>query len=175
MPIMSVLDQIKTLFSKKPAQAEADTDSSLSLAMPDQGGEVETLETLLVSRQAAPVEPNPVPAPLQDTEVIALPGLGARPAAQHQRVLGILLGASLLLLAGVAVFALNQLRVLVLFYSYRSNRELFDQLHGLVTPLVLICAAVALFAVWADWVHRGRRDQAQPQPPEWAPSAGAGL
>jgi exosortase/archaeosortase family protein len=77
--------------------------------------------------------------------------MAAHQATWRQRALGLLAGT-------VVVFGLNQLRVLALFYSYRSDRALFDQLHGLVTPLLLICAAVALFAVWADWV---RRDAAQ--------------
>jgi twitching motility protein PilJ len=109
---MSVLDPIKNLFAKKPAESEA--DSRLSLAMPGQGGDAEPPETVLVSRQVAPSRPavlaeQPQGAvPLVDGELITLPGLGARPAAQHQRLLGILLGASLLLLAGVTIFALNQ-------------------------------------------------------------------
>jgi exosortase/archaeosortase family protein len=70
----------------------------------------------------------------------------AHRATWRQRALGLVAGA-------VVVFGLNQLRVLALFYSYRSDRALFDQLHGLVTPLLLICAAVALFAAWADWVR----------------------
>lgn len=78
---------------------------------------------------------------------LLIAAMAAHRATWRQRAVGLLAGT-------VAVFALNQLRVLALFYSYRSNRELFDQLHGLVTPLVLIGAAVALFAVWADWVRQ---------------------
>jgi exosortase/archaeosortase family protein len=73
--------------------------------------------------------------------------MAAHRASWRQRAVGLLAGT-------VVVFGLNQLRVLALFYSYRSDRALFDQLHGLVTPLLLICAAVALFAAWADWVRR---------------------
>lgn len=47
----------------------------------------------------------------------------------------------------VLVFGLNQVRLLALFYSYRENRTLFDQLHGLVMPLLLVVAAIGLF-VW---------------------------
>lgn len=90
----------------------------------------------------------------------------AHRATWRQRALGLLAGTA-------AVFALNQVRVLVLFYSYRHDRTLFDSLHGLVTPLVLICAAVALFAVWAHWVDGARRSQAQAA--EGANPGGAGL
>ena len=41
-------------------------------------------------------------------EQVTLPLLGTRTTAQHQRILGMALGASLLVLVGVAVFALNQ-------------------------------------------------------------------
>lgn len=57
----------------------------------------------------------------------------------------------------VFVFAANQLRLLVLFYSYRSERSLFDQLHGLVLPLLLIVATVALFALLMRLDDRVRR------------------
>jgi len=109
---MSFLDPLKNLFNKKPPEPEA--DSRLSLAMPDQGVDIETSETVLVSRAGAAQS---LPAPLGsveaeqeavDPQFINVPGLGSRTAAQHQRVLGVMLGLSLLLLAGVAIYALNQ-------------------------------------------------------------------
>jgi twitching motility protein PilJ len=105
---MSALDQLKTLFNKKTSVS--DVDSTMSLAMPYQGNDLETLDSETVARELPPAEPVASPAPLavQDADWITLPGLGARPAAQHQRLLGILLGASLVLLGGVAFFALNQ-------------------------------------------------------------------
>jgi exosortase/archaeosortase family protein len=83
--------------------------------------------------------------------------MAAHRATWRQRAVGLLAGT-------VAVFGLNQLRVLALFYSYRSDRALFDQLHGLVTPLLLICSAVALFAAWADWARRGAASVPMPGP-----------
>ena len=41
-------------------------------------------------------------------DLVRIPGLGVRTVEQHQRVLGLLLGTSLLLLGGVTVYALNQ-------------------------------------------------------------------
>ena len=55
----------------------------------------------------------------------------------RQRLIGLALGL-------VLIFALNQARILALFYSYRSERSLFDLLHTSVLPAVLI-AAVALY------------------------------
>ena len=54
-----------------------------------------------------------------------------------QRLIGLTLGLGL-------IFVLNQARILALFYSYRSERGLFDLLHTSVLPAVLI-AAVALY------------------------------
>jgi exosortase/archaeosortase family protein len=88
---------------------------------------------------------------------LLIAAMAAHRATWRQRAVGLLAGT-------VAVFGLNQLRVLALFYSYRSDRALFDQLHGLVTPLLLICSAVALFAAWADWARRGAASVPMPGP-----------
>ena len=55
----------------------------------------------------------------------------------QQRLIGLSLGLAL-------IFALNQARILVLFYAYRNDRSLFDLLHTTILPAVLI-AAVALY------------------------------
>ena len=52
-------------------------------------------------------------------------------------------------LAGTAlVFLLNQGRVLALFYAYRSDKALFDLLHGTVAPLLLIALSALFFLFW---------------------------
>ena len=56
-------------------------------------------------------------------------------------------------LAGLAAsfavtFALNQARVVALFYAYRHDRAWFDALHGYVGPLLLIAAAGVFFSWW---------------------------
>lgn len=47
----------------------------------------------------------------------------------------------------VLVFTLNQIRLLLLFYSYRADRAVFDQLHGLLIPLALMMAILS-FTGW---------------------------
>lgn len=55
------------------------------------------------------------------------------------------------LLAGTAVvFLLNQARVVALFYAFRSDKALFDMLHGIVAPMLLIIAAAAFFVIWLN-------------------------
>jgi exosortase/archaeosortase family protein len=51
--------------------------------------------------------------------------------------------------AGTAfIFVLNQARILALFYSFRANTAIFEMLHGLVAPLILITAAGIFFTLW---------------------------
>ncbi len=65
------------------------------------------------------------------------------PLAWRWKVLGLWLGTGW-------VFALNQVRVLALFFAYRHDQGWFDVLHGVVAPLVLIAATAAFFLVWLD-------------------------
>lgn len=59
------------------------------------------------------------------------------------------------LLAGTAwVFALNQARVLGLFYAFRDDPLLFGHLHGLVTPLLLIVGVLVFFFGVLQWERR---------------------
>lgn len=46
------------------------------------------------------------------------------------------------------VYALNQLRILSLFYSFRADKSLFHLLHGTVTPLILVSLAGFFFQWW---------------------------
>lgn len=50
------------------------------------------------------------------------------------------------------VFCLNQVRLVTLFYVYRSEPSLFNLLHGTVGPIVLILC-VALYALY--WMGDG--------------------
>ncbi|MBX3653141.1 MAG: type IV pili methyl-accepting chemotaxis transducer N-terminal domain-containing protein [Ramlibacter sp.] len=113
---MSVVDQLKKLFSKKPAESEAD----LSLAMPD--GSMDPMATgamSAVSMASADDKPDDSgqsrladepfePTPVDDTELVSVPLLGRRTIVQHQRILFILLALALGVLGAVTVVALNQ-------------------------------------------------------------------
>lgn len=111
---MSVVDQIKNLFSKKSADSQL--DSRLSLATPDENPEDPNNETLMVPRSTMMAEEAEDVAPDADMEsaprkagdLIRIPVLGSRTVVEHQRTLSIMLGGSLILLAGVTFFALSQ-------------------------------------------------------------------
>jgi twitching motility protein PilJ len=109
---MSVADQLKNLFSKKTPDSEQ--DPSLSLAMPD--AMIEPIATAqMPDRNDNPpgASVNAGSGPDQATgaaadQLIAVPVLGRKTVVQHQRLLSILLGLSLVLLAMVTAFALSQ-------------------------------------------------------------------
>ena len=52
------------------------------------------------------------------------------------------------------IFVLNEVRLVALFYSYRQDHALFDQLHGLVTPLIMVAAVVVFFMGLLHWQDR---------------------
>jgi twitching motility protein PilJ len=108
---MSVVDQLKNLFSKTPSESEL--DSRLSLAMPDATIDPASAETVQDSQnvpiQAAASTSKPAPEPVvEDGDLIAVPMLGRRTVVQHQRLLSLLLAGALVVLAGVTFVALNQ-------------------------------------------------------------------
>ncbi len=110
---MSVVDQLKNLFAKKKAP-DSEQASSLSLATPDEtvGGAANT-EPMTVSTQAQAVAEagTEASAPAQPeadlSDLISVPLLGRRTVVQHQRLLALLLGLSLVALASVAFVGLN--------------------------------------------------------------------
>ena len=69
------------------------------------------------------------------------------PLPWRSRLAGLLAGALL-------VAALNQCRILALFYSFRANRELFDLLHTIVAPIVLIALTGLFFHAWLQRTPR---------------------
>ena len=112
---MSVVDQLKNLFSKKTPESEL--DSRLSLAMPDatvdSGGnetlqESPSLNSPLQAASAEPMKEVSAEPKVNEADLIPIPGLGRRTVVQHQRTLSILLGGALIVLAGVTFVALNQ-------------------------------------------------------------------
>ena len=107
---MSVVEQLKNLFSKK--EPDSEMDSRLSLGMPDAGPDpMVTMQMPDSASQASATEvrmDSRKEAAKDLSDQITLPVLGAGTVVQHQRRLSTLLGLSLVVLAGVTVLALNQ-------------------------------------------------------------------
>jgi len=84
----------------------------------------------------------------EGTEVMFLlsAAFAAVPMGWRRRLAGLALGLAL-------IFALNQVRILSLFYAFREQRSLFDLLHTTVLPAVLVAfVALYFYAV----LHRSR-------------------
>jgi twitching motility protein PilJ len=111
---MSVVDQLKSLFSKKRAQPEP--SGELSLAMPD--ATVDPLHSGVIetNNSEGPLGPDTVGneesiAPVEEldaAELISVPLLGRRAIAVQQRILFILLGAAVVVLLVVAGYSIAQ-------------------------------------------------------------------
>lgn len=82
----------------------------------------------------------------EGTEVVflLLAGLLAHPFSWRARALGLLGGVALIFLA-------NQVRLLTLFYSVRNDPALFADLHGLITPLLLVACTLGFFVALLGW------------------------
>lgn len=72
------------------------------------------------------------------------------PLPARARLAGLLCGL-------VWVFALNQLRILALFYSFRADRGLFDLLHTTAAPLLMIALTGLFFHWWLQHAEAPRR------------------
>ncbi len=63
------------------------------------------------------------------------------------------------LLAGLVwVFALNQVRIVALFYAFRADAGLFDLLHTAAAPLLMVVLTGLFFHLWL--LHAGSRSSA---------------
>ncbi|MFD0668799.1 methyl-accepting chemotaxis protein [Ramlibacter sp. MAHUQ-53] len=92
---MSVLDPLIALLKRKP-RFVASMGDAMALETPGLAGVARTV-----------FAPGPM-GPVAESELVALPLLGRRPVARHQRLLYVLLAASLLVLATVTVLATRQ-------------------------------------------------------------------
>lgn len=76
------------------------------------------------------------------------------------------------LLGGLVwVYALNQLRILALFYSFRADRGLFDLLHTTAAPLLMIALTGLFFHLWLR--HADAQSRAAAGAPGGAYAAGS--
>jgi exosortase/archaeosortase family protein len=48
----------------------------------------------------------------------------------------------------IFVFLLNQLRLVTIFYAVRQNKQLFELVHGLIAPIILVALTGLFLAFW---------------------------
>ena len=77
------------------------------------------------------------------------------PMSMRARLTGLLAGL-------VWVFALNQLRIVALFYAFRSDAGLFDLLHTAAAPLLMVVLTGLFFHLWL--LHASARGGGSPAP-----------
>lgn len=76
------------------------------------------------------------------------------PMSVRRRLTGLLGGL-------VWVFFLNQLRIVALFYAFRSNASLFDLLHTAAAPLLMVVLTGLFFHLWMERASPSARDVGQ--------------
>lgn len=79
-----------------------------------------------------------------DVMFLMIAAMLVAPIAMKARLAGMVLGI-------MVTLALNQVRVIGLFYAYRMDRGVFDTLHGVVAPMLLIVAVAGYFLFWLNW------------------------
>lgn len=112
---MSVVDQLKNLFAKKTP--DSGQDSRLGPDVPDELADPAHTETVLSGEEpeaaSRPVVMDKTDAEMEalsgeeSADLISIPVLGKRTVVQHQRLLSLLLGLALVILATVTFLALN--------------------------------------------------------------------
>ena len=81
-----------------------------------------------------------------ETLFLLFAGFAIAPLGARARLVGIVSGIPV-------VYVLNQARILALFYAHHYDDRLFELLHGLVTPALMVVAVTAFFYLWLRF-HR---------------------
>lgn len=85
--------------------------------------------------------------------LLLIAAIAAFAAPWRAKLAGMLVGA-------VAIYFLNQVRIVALYYALRHDRAWFEALHGFVAPTLIILIAALFFLWWAAWsVSASREDQ----------------
>lgn len=103
---MSAVLSLKNLFGKKPSD-EADPSVTQELSLGSRDSITATIEAGSTQNDTT-LDDESIGDEVDAAELIRMPLLGRKTAATHQRVLFLLLSASLVALGGVAFYAVNQ-------------------------------------------------------------------
>ena len=109
---MSVVDQLKSIFSKKSHEVSVGASGELSLGMPTSRDPTDHRTTrglaLGDAEDSVAGEDTLEPASINRAELVNLPLLGRRTAGAHQRILFVLLAISVIVLGTVAGLAVSK-------------------------------------------------------------------
>jgi exosortase family protein XrtM len=87
-----------------------------------------------------------------DVVLLLVAALLVAPIPVHCRLSGIFVGAGL-------IYLFNQARIIALFYSYRTDKSMFNILHGMIAPILLILIAGLFFVIWIGLNNRDLKNQ----------------
>jgi exosortase family protein XrtM len=76
-----------------------------------------------------------------ETLLMLVAGFAVAPLSPRTRLIGMLIGIPV-------VYLLNMARILALLYAYRTDTELFEAMHGIVTPVIMVLAIAVYYHVW---------------------------
>ena len=82
-----------------------------------------------------------------DVVLLLVAAMLVAPITPRWRLMGMLTGSGL-------IYLCNQLRILALFYAYRSDKSLFNLLHGIVAPFLLVLISAVFYFVWLGILNR---------------------
>ena len=82
--------------------------------------------------------------------ILLIAGFAVAPLPLATRCSGILAGIPV-------VYVLNQARILALFFAHHHDRELFEVMHGIVTPLLMVVGIILFFYLWLGRETSGTR------------------
>jgi twitching motility protein PilJ len=105
---MSVVDQLKKLFQRKPTEAQTSVTLSLGDGSVDHLAPMEPGSTGRMPLDGDDLDSQEAIDAAEQAEMVSVPFLGRHTIGTHQRILGGLLLASLAVLAGVAIYAVRQ-------------------------------------------------------------------
>lgn len=76
-----------------------------------------------------------------ETLLLLLAGFAIAPLQPRMRLIGVLIGIPV-------VYILNMARILTLLYAYRTDPQLFEAMHGIVTPAIMVLATAVYYHIW---------------------------
>lgn len=82
-----------------------------------------------------------------ETMLLMFAAILVYPAAWRHKLPGIVLGLGL-------VYALNQARIVGLYFALRYDRQVFDLLHGYLGPTLIVVVCALFFMAWAELAKR---------------------
>jgi len=87
-----------------------------------------------------------------ETALLMIAAITSFSASWRHKIWGIALGT-------LFIYAINQARIVALYYSFRHDIHLFELIHGLIAPTLIIFLGSVFFIWWASNVNAEQHKQ----------------